>query len=702
MPEVEIVCFENLSNDKGLDIAVHNDIEDEDQTTDVVKVHTTAKTEGTDGQDTLATEKTVIIDAVSYEKLVPGLTYRIYGTLMQVSTGKELLDEKGEPLTAEIEFIPEESEGTIDLTFPEFDAVELALAGDSVVVFEKIYLVKTTEGNGEGEEDKEEEILIGHHEDIEDDGQTIYIPEIHTTASDSETGDHVGTVSEKTTIIDKVEYKNLIVGKKYTVKGVLMVKETGKPLKVNGKEVTAEKPFTAKTADGFVELEFTFDSSSLEGKTVVAFEDIYREDYHVGTHTDIEDEDQTIDFPKVKTKAEDAVTKENIGEAGKETTIIDTVSYWNLIVGKKYTVKGKLMIQGTEEELLVNGKPVTAEKTFTAEKADGTIELEFTFDSSALEGETIIVFEDLYHNGIKVAGHNDISDEDQSEHHPGVKTTAVDKKTGEHVGKAEETVTIVDTVIYTNLIVGKEYTVKGVLMDKDTGKEFLVNGKPVTAEKTFIAETSNGSIDLEFTFNGSALAGTGIVVFEDMFYKGKRVATHTDLTDEGQTVYYPAVQTHVEDTTKRVQPIENVTVVDDVMYSKLKVGERYQLLGVLVDKKTGKNIMVDGLPVRVTKLFTAEAEDGMITMEFHFDATGLEGDVTVFEYLSLVKDVDNKDLNYYLVAEHTDLNDTEQTFVISPVPKTGDDTPVNILFGLLLLSGLGLAFLFWKKRTFSH
>ena len=62
-------------------------------------------------------------------------------------------------------------------------------------------------------------------------------------------------------------------------------------------------------------------------------------------------------------------------------------------------------------------------------------------------------------------------------------------------------------------------------------------------------------------------------------------------------------------------------------------------------------------------------------------------------------DKDNKDMKYYLVAEHTDLNDKEQTFMISPVPKTGDDTPVNILFGLLLLSGLGLAYIVLKKRN---
>ena len=708
MPEVEIVCFETLSNDKGLDIAVHNDIEDEDQTTGVVKIRTTAKTEGTDGQDTLATEETVIIDTVAYERLEPNLTYKVCGTLMQVSTGKELLDAEGNSITAETTFVPENSEGTVDVVFPAFDATELALEGDSIVVFERIYLIKTTEGTGEeteeGKDTEEEEILIGHHEDIEDEGQTIYIPEIHTTASDSETGDHVGSVSKETTIIDKVEYSNLLVGTEYSVQGKIYVVETGEPLLVDGKEVIAEKTFVAEKADGSVELSFTFDASALEGKTTVVFENIYRDKLHIATHESLDDKDQQIDFPKVRTKAEDSVTKENIGEAGKQTTIIDTVSFWNLEIGKEYKLEGTLMLQGTNEKLLVDGKPVTAEKTFVAETKDGTIKLEFTFDSSALEGETIIVFENLIHNNKLVCCHTDISDESQSEHHPSVKTTAKDKATDDHVGKAAKKVTIVDTVEYRNLIVGKDedgkaksYTVKGKLMDKDTGKEFLVNGKPVTAEKTFIPTEPNGTIDLEFTFDGSALEGKAVVVFEEIYRKGIRIGFHADLEDRNQTVFYPSIKTHVEDRTKTVQKVTNVTVYDDVMLSKICPNKRYMLEGVLMDKATGKSIMVDGKPVRVTKIFTAEAEDGMITMEFNFDATGINGnDVTVFEYLYLVT-ADEKN-PYILVAQHADINDKDQSFIISPIPKTGDKTPVGMIFVLMILSGILLTASIWKKK----
>ncbi|MBR6217052.1 MAG: VaFE repeat-containing surface-anchored protein [Eubacterium sp.] len=698
IPETSIVCYESMTNDKGLEIAIHNDIEDRSQTTYVVDISTTAKGNSTGNNEEFATEETVIIDTVNYSGLEIGREFKIVGSIIDKESGEALLDKDGNPITAETTFKAESVDGFIDITFPAFDATELA--GKDIVVFEKLYIIVTTV-DAEGKESTEEKILA-KHENLDDIGQTVTFPEIKTTAKDKATGDNVARVAEEIEVVDVVEYKGLKTdGTAYTIKGIMMVVETGEPLlDADGRPVTAETTFKAEKPDGTVDVVFTFDSSLLEGETLCVFEDLYRNNKHIATHNDIFSEPQTLRFPKVRTKAEDAVTKENIGEAGKETTIIDSVFFWNLEIGKSYSIKGVLMNQATGEELLdANGEKVTAEKTFVAETKDGTVELTFTFDGSLLAGETVIVFENLWHNDILLTGHTDITDENQSEHHPGIKTRATDRNTGEQVGYADKTVTIVDEVFCTNLIPNKSYEIQGVLYDRDTGKEFLVDGKPVMAQKTFTAEKPNCVVELEFTFDGSALKGTAIVVFEDLFYKGKKLATHANLSDKDQTVYYPAVQTHVEDATKRVQPVENVVVKDDVMFSHLKTGERYQLMGVLVDKKTGKNIMVDGLPVRSTTLFTPETEDGMITMEFHFDATGLDGDVTVFEYLSLVKDIDNKDLNYYLVAEHTDLNDTEQTFVISPVPKTGDDTPVNILFGLLLLSGLGLAYIVLKKKN---
>ncbi len=101
-------------------------------------------------------------------------------------------------------------------------------------------------------------------------------------------------------IQDKVEYKDLIVGKEYVVKGKLMDKVTNKPLLVDGKEVTVESKFTAKEKNGSITLVFTFNASALQGKEVVVFEELYQDNVLVAIHVDIEDKGQTVKFKEVK------------------------------------------------------------------------------------------------------------------------------------------------------------------------------------------------------------------------------------------------------------------------------------------------------------------------------------------------------------------------------------------------------------------
>ncbi len=120
-----------------------------------------------------------------------------------------------------------------------------------------------------------------------------------------------------------------------------------------------------------------------------------------------------------------------------------------------------------------------------------------------------------------------------------VRTTAKDAATGGHNGEAAETVTIIDTVEYANLKTDKEYTLKGILMDKATGSPLLVDGQEITAETTFIPTTANGTVDVSFTFHGSALLGKEVVVFESLYRDGIEIYTHADINDQGQTVTFP-------------------------------------------------------------------------------------------------------------------------------------------------------------------
>ncbi len=129
-------------------------------------------------------------------------------------------------------------------------------------------------------------------------------PEIRTTAVAKDTGTHETQASKETTIIDTVSYTGLKPGKEYVMKGVLMVADTGKKLVVNGKEVTAQKKFTPKKADGTVEMEFKFDSSALAGKSLVVFEDLYRNNVKVTSHADLKDKGQTVKITKPEEPSE--------------------------------------------------------------------------------------------------------------------------------------------------------------------------------------------------------------------------------------------------------------------------------------------------------------------------------------------------------------------------------------------------------------
>ena len=367
-----------------------------------------------------------------------------------------------------------------------------------------------------------------------------------TNAISADTLGKEGLPKTDAKITDTVSMQHLYKSGQYKLKALLKDQETGDSYLVNGKEVTAEKNFSATASAMNVDVLITADLSNAVGKKLVVYEYLYQivdgKEFLISSHEDIHDEKQTITIPKqeIRTTAKDKNTQKSEGIAKKDATIIDTVNYSGLIVGQEYTVKGVLMLKGTNEPLLVNGKKVTAEKTFVPEKSSGSVDVEFTFDASALQGEAVIVFEHLYVQDVEVASHTDIEDQGQTVDYPEheIKTTAKDKDTQKSEGIAKKNATIIDTVSYSGLIMGQEYTVKGTLMLKGTKKPLLVNGKEVTAEKTFVPEKSSGSVDVEFTFDASALKGESVVVFEHLYADGVEVASHTDINDKGQTVTY--------------------------------------------------------------------------------------------------------------------------------------------------------------------
>ncbi|MEG2871759.1 MAG: VaFE repeat-containing surface-anchored protein, partial [Clostridium sp.] len=303
--------------------------------------------------------------------------------------------------------------------------------------------------------------------------------EITTSAKDDKTGGHMSKPEEKVTLIDTVEYEGLKKGQEYRLVGTLMNQETGKPLTIAGKKVTSETTFKAKKSSGTVEVNFEFNGSDLGGKTVVVFEELYHDKVKLAAHADITDKDQTIYFPKIKTTAKDSETNTKISNPDSKVILLDMVSYENLIPGKEYKVSGTLMDKESKKPLEVDGKPVTSEAIFTPKESKGSIEIVFEFDGSELAGKTTVVFESLTYKEKEIAVHADIEDEAQTIMFPKLKTTAKDGADGDQEVIESSNATIVDTVSYENLISGETYRVIGILMDKTTGAELMVNGAAV-------------------------------------------------------------------------------------------------------------------------------------------------------------------------------------------------------------------------------
>ena len=265
----------------------------------------------------------------------------------------------------------------------------------------------------------------------------------------------------------------------------------------------------------------------------------------LGTLTDEYEPEITI-----HTTAADKATGEKSIVAGKNVTIVDTVTLDGLKKGTKYQLKGWQMIKAENTQLLVDGKPVENDLTFTATDSKMEVQIEFTFNASELAGKELVTFEELYDvtnpdEPIKIAEHKDIDDEGQTvtitERIITMHTTASDKATGEKTINADKEVTIVDTVTLDGLETGTQYQLKGWQMIKSENAQLLIDGKPVENDLTFTATDSKMEVQIEFTFNASELAGKELVAFEELYDLSNpdepiKVVEHKDINDEGQTV----------------------------------------------------------------------------------------------------------------------------------------------------------------------
>ena len=386
--------------------------------------------------------------------------------------------------------------------------------------------------------------------------------------------------------------------------------------------------------------------------------------------TDEIQEYEMIDYkvPEIKTKFADIEGNKEVHRL-KEVKLVDHVSYTNLIIGKEYTLNLVVMNKETGEPLTnAEGKVATTTHTFTATKPDGVEEVEITVDLSNYKGTQIVAFERLSYEGVDLAIHEDLEDKEQTIDVPSpeIKTKFADIEGNKEVHRLKE-VKLVDHVSYTNLIIGKEYTLNLVVMNKETGEPLTnAEGKVATTTHTFTATKPDGVEEVEITVDLSNYKGTQIVAFERLSYEGVDLAIHEDLEDKKQTIDVPSpeIKTKFADIegNKEVLPAEEEKLIDHVTYSGLIAGKEYNLTLVIMNKSTEDPLQdKNGNEISVTKTFVPEKAEGIEKVEIAVDLSKLSStEIVAFETLSY-KGIE--------IAFHKDIEDENQKIRISEIPK---------------------------------
>ena len=759
-----LVAFESLShNDK--EIASHADVNDSGQTVIITKPKlSTTATDALDGDKNLIGEdNATIVDTVHYMNVTPGKTYKVSGTLYEKVTDKDgkvskkqLLDADGNPVTAETEFIPETAFGDVDVTFT-FDASDLK-AKDKVVAFESLSL------NG-----KE----LASHADIEDKSQTVTItkPTLSTTAVDGLDADKNLIGEGDVTIVDTVKYKNVTPGKTYKVSGTLYEKVTDKDGKVSKKQlldadgnpITAETEFVPEDTYGTVDVTFTFDGSLLKDNTpVVAFESLSYKDKEIASHSDIEDEDQTVTMhtSEIGTTATDKLDGDKTVIADAESTVTDKVEYDHVLTGKAYTMAGILMDAKTGLPVLTGEGAKKYTEDDLIKFTSGLMNV-LGFQSNTY---SIKVKDKDWGNGAAIVKNADGSytydASERTENEDGTWTVKTDTQTlteqedgtwkltgleGSGSATADGGTSYVRNIEETYKADEVEVTDNGIdwsnakklptaSIDLAKVKAYAEENKDLlsclvykTAE--FTPEKESGSIDMDYTFNSNdvidRLSGEtkNLVVFEVMF-KGSIenasdetpvsiVASECDKDNEGQTVKLApstigTTATDKSDGDHELMAGKDAVITDEVKYEGLIPGKEYTLHATLMDKKTGEPLKVADKGVTAELKFTPNSESGTVSINLgEFDATSLDGHtLVVFEELTKQSDIDGKTTDV-TVAEHKDINDEGQSVTVTSTPagstygKTGVDmTNIAIAIGILLIAaGCATAYGIKSRKT---
>ncbi|MDK8525389.1 MULTISPECIES: VaFE repeat-containing surface-anchored protein [unclassified Corynebacterium] len=648
----------------------------DDEEKDTPKISTNADFEG-GLREVVAGAK--VVDQVSYEGLVPGKQYTLDAQLISKEDGKTVLGE-----TKGHKFTPDEANGTEAVTIVVNDDVTEPV--QAAVAFE--YLT-STEVNENGDDEPTDEGTpndIAKHDDINDKDQTVTSkPRISTNA---DFADGSKEVVAGATVIDTVDYFNLIPGKEYKLNAELISKKDGKT--VLGKGEATVKP---ESANGQAKVEITVSDDVKEPvEAAVAFEELTSTDVNdkgedtpdttpenpndIAEHKDINDENQTVTSHKNAIVSTNADFEGDLREVVAGAEIVDQVSYEGLVPGKEYSLDAQLISK--EDGKTVLGE--TKGHTFKPEAADGVEAVTITVNDDVTEPvEAAVAFETLTSKVVNDKGedtpdndkpneigeHKDINDEDQT-------VTSED----EPETSAPETTTPKDDV-------------PGTPDDGDKTCESEEPGdseseQPSESEEPSESESSEPSESESVETTSSEASETsesdkpsdcGSTTPEKPSEPSESTEPNEPGTpgdnDEKDT---PKVSTNADFEGDLREVVAGAKVVDQVSYEGLVPGKQYTLDAQLISKEDGKTVLGETKGHK----FTPDEANGTeaVTIVVNDDVTEPVEAAVAFETLTSTQvdkhgennptDEDNPNP----VGEHKDINDEDQTVTSEDSEKT--------------------------------
>ena len=543
------VYFETMIY-KGRTIAEHQNKDDENQTVYNPSISSKARIVETNNQYFNPNENATIRDTISVKAVRIGSNLQYIAKAINKADNRQLA-------TATYNFTANKNNVDID--------VDMKLPSNTITDGNDIVLTGVLTENNK---------VLDKHEDLNNPLQTIHAPNIKTTATDKADGDKylITDSDEKATIVDKVEYTNLIVGKKHVISGYLL-KENGSPLLINGEKIFSRKEFVPNTPSGSVELEYTYPAKLTEGKKVIVAETVYYERKPIKVHADINDIEQTIYTPKVTTKLMNTIgDSKHVLDNNDNSILVDILNIEGLKPTDEINIDSKIIAQQLgsftninrqiENPVFITNKAynelaqmrdkkpmpnatkpkiekirlpkleeLEKQTSITADsQGRATVYATYEIKGSDYKGMKLIGVATASIKNNKIAQHYDLNNEDQTVRVPLVKTRLLNVE-----GKKTLTTginTLVEQVSYCGLIPNQNYEAKTKLIVD--GKETNITSSTMFTPKQQCANINVvfSNVDLTKYNNKNVVAFTEIVNANTKLVVGK----HADLNSKEQTV----------------------------------------------------------------------------------------------------------------------------------------------------------------------